>query len=183
MCDRCLRLVYISFNFIKNYISTYCLYCKKLFVYSYQNFYKNLKKNKNPILYIKCKNCRKIFNFSKDDNPLYLVEKKKDKFYIICQNCLENENNERYIQKIIINNLMNHPLDIYVKDTRFTKLKVLDKNLQKINNEIDYYLKLYQHLIDNIFIIELIAKDVPLSLRKKAEQKIKKIKLKLKLKK
>ena len=78
---------------------------------------------------------------------------------------------------------MNHPLDIYVKDTRFTKLKELDKNLQKINNEIDYYLKLFQDLIDNIFIIELIAKEVPLSLRKKAEQKIKKIKLEIEIKK
>ena len=184
ICDRCLRLVYISFNFIKNYISTYCSYCKKISVYSYQNFYENYKDNKNPILEnIKCKNCINLFSAFKDGNPLYLIEKKNDLFYIICKNCLENENEEIYIQKIIITELMNHPLDIYVKDTRYTKLKELDKQSQQTNNEIDYYLKLFQDLIDNIFIIELIIRDVPLSLRKKAEEKIKKIKLEIEIKK
>ena len=183
ICDRCLRLVYISFNFVPNYISTYCLYCKKILVYSYNNFYQIIKEKNNPVLFCKCKKCKKLNSFSKDGNPLYLIEKKNDIFYIICENCLENEKDERYVRKILVNELMNHSLDFYVRDIRYTKLKELDKHSQKINNEIDYYLKIFENLKDNIFIIELIIKELPTTLWKKAREKIKNIKLDIEIKK
>ena len=183
ICDRCLRLVYISFNFVPNYISTYCLYCKKLLVYPYNIFYQIIKEKNIPILYSKCEKCKKLNCFSKDGNPLYLIEKKNDIFYIICENCLENEKDERYVRKILVNELMNHSLEFYVRDIRYTKLKELDKHSQKINNEIDYYLKVFENLKDNIFIIELIIRELPTTLWKKAREKIKKIKLEIEIKK
>ena len=94
---------------------------------------------------------------------------------------MENEKDERYAQKILVNELMNHSIDFYVRDIRYTKHKELDKHSQKINNEIDYYLKLFENLKGNIFIIELIIKEIPITLWKKAREKIKNIKLEIEI--
>jgi flagellar basal body rod protein FlgB len=55
ICDKCFRLVYISFDFIEHFISTKCPYCYKFDIYKYDTFIEKLKKNNNPLLNCYCK--------------------------------------------------------------------------------------------------------------------------------
>ena len=63
ICDKCFRLVYISFDYICDCISSYCLYCKNLSVYKYDAFIEKLNENKNPLLNCYCNKCFKSFIF------------------------------------------------------------------------------------------------------------------------
>ena len=89
VCEKCFRFVYISFDFIQNYISTICSYCKNISIYTYEKFLEIINENNNPLLNSVCKKCKKSFIFSQNNNPFYLIEKENKNFFIKCKNCLE----------------------------------------------------------------------------------------------
>ena len=74
ICDKCFRLIYISFDFIKNYISTKCPYCNKFDIYKYDSFIGKLISGINPLTNSLCSKCLKCFLYS--ENTFYLIEKK-----------------------------------------------------------------------------------------------------------
>ena len=89
ICDKCFRLIYISFDFIKNFISTKCSYCNKFDIYKYTTFIEKLKKINNPLLSACCQKCSKKLNFP--DKIFYLIEKCDYKFSIICDKCINEK--------------------------------------------------------------------------------------------
>ena len=100
LCIKCFRLIYISFNFIKNFISTKCSYCNKFDIYSYNNFLEKITKNDNPLINSSCYKCSKMLMFSK--RLFYLIEAKDFKFYVVCGLWLEKEKEKQsnYRKKI-----------------------------------------------------------------------------------
>ena len=95
ICDKCFRLVYISFDYIKNYISTYCIYCRNLSVYKYDTFLEKIKEIENPLLNCYCNKCNKSFIFSDEKNPFYLIETEENNFIIICEKCDKSKCNKK----------------------------------------------------------------------------------------
>ena len=176
ICDKCFRLVYISFDYISNYISCYCLYCKNLGIYKYDKFIEKINENKNPLLNSYCNKCYKSFIFSDSENPFYLIEKVGYNFYIICKECMEKDNYKEYIKKYECLELINHYLYLYEDQNnnrnKLDALKVLEKKSESMNKTIKSYLNLYDEYKVNISIIELIIKNAPLSLRNQAKEKL-----------
>ena len=163
ICERCFRLVYISFDFISDYISCFCLYCKNLLVYKYDEFIEKISENKNPLLNCYCYKCFKSFIFSDSSNPFYLIEKKDYKFIIICHECLKKNNRKEYVKKFECQELISHGLYLYENKynnaSNLDNLKNLEEQSEKINEKIKLYLNIYDDYKKNISKIEsIIAK-------------------------
>ena len=194
VCKKCFRFTYISFNFIKNYISKICPYCRDISIYTYENFLEKIKQNNNPLLNSFCKKCNNSFIFSQYSNPFYLIEKENKKFFIMCKQCLELDKVKEYQKKIKCNELLEH-FDKFYKNGEEEKsiyklelLKTADEKSDKdIDKDIEKYLKHFGIYKNNILIIEDILKNyiLPLSLKQKVENKlsnlIKDIKIKNKI--
>ena len=182
ICDKCFRLIYISFNYIKNYISSYCQYCKQLYVYKYDQFLSIIQQNINPLLNSSCRKCNNSFIFS--DIPFFLIEQTNNNYFILCNNC-SNNNKDEYVKKINLEDLMIHYLYLYENgqnEYKLDKLKEIESKSQKYNKLIEENLKFYEEYKNNILFIESIIKNVPLSLKKKAEEKIINLKNEIKIK-
>ena len=131
ICERCFWLVYISFDFISDYISCFCLYCNNLLVYKYDIFIEKISENKNPLLNCYCYKCFKSFIFSDSSNLFYLIENKDYNFLIICQECLQKTNYNEYIKKCECQELISHYLYLY--ENKYNNTNKLDnlKNLEE----------------------------------------------------
>ena len=186
ICDKCLRLIYISFDLVKNYISTKCPYCNKFDVYSYSKFLEILQKNNNPLLNNFCFICLKNLNYSEKIN-FFLLETKDD-FFIVCGNCIENKKCQNPLKKIELKKIIEHDLSIYEKNN--------NNNLEQIKNLENIYSNEYkENIINNLKILEDFEKKlnilelinnkniIKISLRNKAEKKINELKKILKIKK
>ena len=175
ICEKCLRLVLISFDYIKNYILTYCFYCKNVRLYEYDTFIEELNENKNYLLNSHCKFCNKIFIFSDNNNPFYLIENYKDEFLVICEECFKINNIKDYRKKIKFEELIHHNLYLYDNEKNNNELntyKINEQQNEKINKIIQKNLKALDEYNNNLLFIESIIKDVPKSLRIKAEKKL-----------
>ena len=176
ICDRCFRLVYISFDYISDYISSYCSYCKNLLVYEYDTFIEKLKESKNPLLNCYCSKCFKSFIFSDSSNLFYLIEKVDYNFYIICQECLKKNNYNEYVKKYECQELISHYLYLYENKynntNKLDNLKILEEQSEIINEKIKSYLNIYDEYKKNISKIESIIKKAPISLRDQAKEKL-----------
>jgi len=176
ICDKCFRLVIISFDYISDYISTYCLYCKNLSVYKYDAFIEKMNENKNPLLNCYCNKCFKSFIFSDSNNPIYLIENVNNNFFNICQECLEKDNCHEYIKKYKCQEIINHYLYLYENNHsnryKLDNIKDLEKQSEKINEKIKLYLNIYDTYKNNISKFELIIKKAPASLRSQAQKKL-----------
>ena len=141
ICDNCYRLIYISFDFIKNYISTKCPYCYKFNFYNYNNFIEKLKKANNPLLNSFCHKCLKNVNYSQKN--FFLIEKPDYIFFIVCEKCINTKEYKDFIKKIEIKNLIEHNLSIYEKNKDLGKIKELEMNyLKEDKNNIINNLKI-----------------------------------------
>ena len=193
VCEKCFRFVYISFDFIKNYISTICSYCEDISIYTYDKFLEKINGNNNPLLNSICQKCKKSFIFSQGNNPFYLIEKENKKFFIKCKNCLEldedNEANENG-NKIKCDELLEH-FDKFYKneeEEKYIMKKLLELRDEKSDKDIDRdiikYLKEFENYKKHISIIEDILKNynLPLSLRQKVEKKLFDVKYDIKIK-
>ena len=176
ICDKCFRLIYISFDYICDCISSYCLYCKNLSVYKYDTFIEKMNENKNPLLNCYCNKCFKSFIFSDSSNPIYLIEEMNYNFYIVCKECLEKNKCNECVKKYKCQELNSHFLYLYENDNNNKKkldnIKYLEKQSEKINEKIKKYLNIYDMYKNNISKIELIIKNAPLSLRNQAQEKL-----------
>ena len=176
ICERCFRLVYISFDFISDYISSYCSYCKNLLVYKYDEFIDKISENKNPLLNCYCNKCFKSFIFSDSSNLFYLIEKVDYNFLIVCQECLKKDNNNEYVKKCECQELISHGLYLYENKynniSKLDNLKNLEEQSEKINEKIKSYLNIYEEYKKNISKIESIIAKAPLSLRNQAQDKL-----------
>jgi hypothetical protein len=170
ICERCFRLVYISFDFISDYISSYCSYCKNLLVYKYDAFIEKTNKNKNPLFNCYCNKCFKSFIFSDSSNPIYLIEKINYNFFIICQEYLLKDNSIEYIKKYNCQELLSHYLYLYENKFKLEELKELEKKSEIIDNKIQLYLRIFEEYKNNISKFELIIKKASLSLRNQANE-------------
>ena len=183
ICDKCFRLVYISFDYISDCISSYCLYCKNLSVYKYDAFIEKMNENKNPLLNCYCNKCFKSFIFSDSSNPIYLIEKMNYNFFIICKECLEKNKCNEYVKIYKCQELISHYLYLYENDNnkknKLDNIKNLEKQSEKINEKIKLYLNIYDMYKSNISKIELIIKNAPLSIRNHAQEKLLQLKKEL----
>ena len=178
--DKCFLLVYISFDYIKNYIITYCFYCKDILIYTKDKFIEKIKENNNPLLNSVCKFCHKSFIFSNDNNNFYLIEE-INKFYILCKKCLDSNKYKINAKKIESKELLLHNLDLYdngEKDYIFDGLNQTTNDLLKIKDEIPLKLNNFELFKNHISIIEEILKyySLSFSIRKKVEEKLIEIK-------
>ena len=176
ICNKCFRFIYISFNYIKNYIITYCLYCKNIEIYTYEQFIERIEENNNPLLNSICSVCKTTFIFSEEKNKFYLIEKNLGQFSIICEKCLKSKKN--YEKKIIqCKELLEHYLYLYdngEKENILDELKKRNSDFAKNDKDILISLKNFELFNKHISIIEEILKyySLPLSLRQKVENKI-----------
>ena len=113
ICDKCFRLIYISCDFINNFILTICSYCNKIDVYKHITFIEKLKKINNPLLNSLCQKCSKKIN--SPDKSFYLIEEPDLLFSIVCDKCSEEKEFQSYLKKLKINELIKHYLYIYMK--------------------------------------------------------------------
>ena len=111
ICDKCFRLIYISFDFIKNFISTKCSYCNKFDIFKYRTFIEKFKKINNPLLNACCQKCSKKLNYP--DRIFYLIEKCDYVFSIFCDKCINEKEHQSYIKKFRIRELIGHYLYVY----------------------------------------------------------------------
>ena len=166
ICDKCFRLIYISFNYIKEYISTHCLYCKKIAVYKYDSFYDKFKGN-DLLLNTPCFKCNKFLN-SKNLNQFYLIEESENRFLFICDKC-KNEENEIIKNKKIINitDLINIDNTLYENNNNDFNVyfKNVELNITKLQKYEEY-----------VSLIEKINKNTPISLKIKANHILQKLK-------
>ena len=184
ICDKCFRLLYISFDYIKNYISTYCLYCKNILVYKHDKFLEKIKEGNNPILNSYCLNCYKSFIYSDNKCPFYLIEEKDYNFFIICENCIDTSKLKEF-KKINFKELIQHNLYLYENnsnDNKLDKLEDLENKSNENDLEIKTHLKSFEDYKNNILLFESIIREAPLSLRKKAEEKLLLLKKEIKIK-
>ena len=121
ICDKCFRLIYISFDFIKNFISTKCSYCNKFDIFKYRTFIEKFKKINNPLLNACCQKCSKKLNFP--DRIFYLIEKCDYEFSIFCDKCINEKEQQSYIKKFKIEELIRHNLYVYEKNNNLNKIK------------------------------------------------------------
>ncbi len=175
ICDKCFLLVYISFDYIKNYIITYCFYYKDILIYTKDKFIEKIKENNNPLLNSVCKFCHKSFIFSNDNNNFYLIEEKINKFYILCNKGLDSNKYQINIKKFESKELLLHNLDLYdngEKDYIFDGLNQTTNDLLKIKDEIPLKLNNFELFKNHISIIEEILKyySLPFSIRKKSKK-------------
>ena len=135
ICVKCFRLIYISFDFIKNYISTKCSYCNKFDIYKYENFIEKIKKSNNPLLNSNCHKCFRYFNYS--EKSFYLIEKSDYNFCVICEDCVDSkEYKEYYLKKVKVGDLVEHNLSIYAKGKNLDELKDLETKYLKNKSNI-----------------------------------------------
>ena len=139
ICERCFRLVYIFFDFLKNYITIYCSYCTKMIIYKYDAFLTKITENKNPLLDSCCNKCYISFLYSDKNNIFRLIEKKEDDNYIVlCNNCFDinrnliNFNKDRIIQ---FEDLIEHKPFIYEKNNNNNNN--IENNININNNNLN----------------------------------------------
>ena len=174
LCDKCFRLIFIFFDYIKNYVLTYCSYCEKIVVYKYDAFNQKIKENKNPILDSCCSKCYKSFLYSDKNNTFKLIEKKNKNFIIICNDCLENSINKLEITDkcIDFNDLIEQKSSIY-NDFINENLEQNEKEqIEKINH-LSFLITTYESTINKI---EIYLNQVPFSLKETFEKKILRLK-------
>ena len=111
ICDKCFRLLYISFDFIKNFIATKCPYCLKFNTYKYDDFFEKLNKYNNPLSNSNCQKCLKKINYC--EKEFHLIEKPNYTFFVVCNECLYLKEYKDYIKKYTIQELIGHYLYIY----------------------------------------------------------------------
>ena len=137
ICDLCFRLIYIFFDYIQDYVTTYCPYCNKILVYKYDIFSNYLSENKSPILDTCCQKCYQSFLYSEINNIFNLIEQKDKKFLVICTKCLENNINSKInFEKdriIPFEDLLEQKPYIYEENNNN---KIKDKNFGLNNNNI-----------------------------------------------
>ena len=187
ICNICFRMVYISFNYIKDYISTHCLYCSKISIYNYNTFFEKIKGN-DILLNSPCIKCNKFFDYSNQDNPFYLIEKSKLTFIVICQKCINEDKTKNDLKindsdKIInFHKLINFDFKIYQNnDLRLSFLQDLNSQIPNIKENIKVNLKIFKQFENKILLIESINNNVPLSLKIKANKILHKINIIIKI--
>lgn len=179
ICDKCFRMIYISFNYINNYVTTYCFYCNKINIYDYYKFFDKIN-NDNPFINTPCTKCHKYFNHL-ENQRFYLIENKKNIFFVICSNCFNINNNIQEYKKI---SLFHDLFEFNEKDYKNGKdliPSIFYQELIKINENSTYYIKYfnkYEKIINNF---ESALINVPISLRKIAQEKLEKGKLLIKI--
>ena len=187
ICDKCFRLIYISFDFIDDFILTKCSYCNRFDVYKYTAFIKKLNKMNNPLLNIHCQKCSKKLNVHYKN--FYLIEKPDYIFSVACDKCAEEKEFQSYIKKIIISELIRHYFYIYEKiymyeiNNNLDKIKQLEQNFLKEKKNILNNLIILKDYEEKLNLIELINQNSLNPLRAKAEKKISKLKNELNIKK
>ena len=174
ICDKCFRLIYLSFDFIKDFISTKCSYCNKFDIYKYDTFIEKLKCEKNPLIDSFCFKCLKIYQYSEKD--FYLIEKSDYKFYVICQNCLKKVDFKEYQKILNLKELIEHNLTIYEKNKNLENLKNMEIEFLKNQNNLLIKIKEFKKYQEQLKLIETIIKNTTSSLRKQAEEKLIKLK-------
>lgn len=182
ICDKCFRFIYISFDFIKNYISTKCSYCNKFDIYTYDTFYEKIKIGENPLLKSCCHKCKNNFMLSEDS--FYLFEDADYNFIILCQNCLIKTETREYKKKIKLNYLIEHNLSIYEKNKNLDTIKNLETKFSNNKKNILLNVEIFKKYEKDLLIIESIIKNNQFSpLSKNAEDKLNNLKKELKIKK
>ena len=180
ICSKCFRMVYIYFNFIKDYITTDCKYCNKICVYNYDSFLEKIK-GKNILFNSFCAKCKKYFNFTQDENQFYLVEENKLNFIVICKKCLDNNKND-FINDT--NKIINF-YDLFFKENELDTNNLYNTNISNFRDfgEINAELKimLFREYEKCIFLIESIIKNTPRSMQNKANQILKKLQTLIKI--
>ena len=150
ICNKCFRMIYISFNYINNYVTTYCFYCNKINIYDYYKFFDKIK-NDNPFINTPCTKCHKYFNYL-ENQRFYLIENKKYIFFVICSNCFNINNNIQEYKKI---SLFHDLFEFNEKDYKNGKdliPSIFYQELIKINENSTYYIKYfnkYEKIINN----------------------------------
>ena len=181
ICDKCFRLIYISFDFIDDFILTKCSYCNRFDVYKYTAFIKKLNKMNNPLLNIHCQKCSKKLNVHYKN--FYLIEKPDYIFSVACDKCAEEKEFQSYIKKIIISELIRHYFYIYEKiymyeiNNNLDKIKQLEQNFLKEKKNILNNLLILKDYEEKLNLIELINQNSLNPLRAKAEKKISKLQI------
>ena len=202
ICDKCFRLVYIFFDYIKDYITTYCSYCENILIYKYDTFINKIQENKSPLLDCTCSNCYKSFLYSENNNPFVLIEKRDKNFIVLCKNCfIKNENskekkeNEKIInfddlieQKLFIyeknnnirnninNNENNNNIIIIKKDNNninINDINFLEKNSEIYDKKIKDLLFILKGYENNIKLLESKITDIPFSIKDNFYKKLK----------
>ena len=174
ICSKCFRMVYIYFNFIKDYITTDCKYCNTICVYNYDSFLEKIKEN-NILYNSSCIKCNKYFDFKQNENKFYLVEENKANFIVICKKCLEN-NKSNFIN--VTNKIINFD-DLFLKENGLVKNNHYNINAYKLSNSdeknAEVKINSFREYEKRIFLIKSIIKNTPNSMQNKANQILKKI--------
>ena len=133
ICDKCFRLLYISFDFIKNFIATKCPYCLKFNAYKYDDFIEKLKKYNNPLSNSNCQKCLKKITYS--ERAFYLIEKPNYTFFVVCNECLSHNEYKDYIKKYTIQELVDHYLYIYDGGGGLDKIKQTENEFKEMKKK------------------------------------------------
>ena len=193
LCNKCYRIVFIFFNFMKNYITTYCPYCENILIYKPDIFINKINGNKSIISDCTCNECYRSFIYTEKDNPFALVEENNKLFTVLCSNCLQKKenikkaNNIRIIQfedlieskpfiydKIINDNNKNNNNNDNINNEN--NINDIEKKTESYNDDINNLLFLIQGNENNINIMETNFTYIPFSLKEKYENKIKSLK-------
>lgn len=186
ICNKCYRINFISFNYIPNYISIHCFYCNKIYVYEYYKFIEILN-NDNPLFNASCSKCLKSFNILEKEKNFYLIEENMN-FFTLCSQCFNINNNDNKNKKIIkFEDLTNFRIETYKNeknDKNFLSFNLLlnyYRNFTKINESIQPKINCFNEYEKKISYYELLIKNGPPSLQKKAEYKLETIQTLIKI--
>ena len=176
ICDKCLRLVYISFELIPNFISTKCTYCNKFDTYEYISFIDKLKKINNPLLNNICDNCS-------ENKSYFLVEKSDYDFFTVCKKCINKEKYLNPSKKFKLTELAKHGLYLYEKNNNLDEIKNVESLFLDMRSFLIKNLEKIKDYEENLNQVELISQNTFGKLHKNAEIKLAKLKIELKIKK
>ena len=189
LCNKCYRIVFIFFNFIKNYITTYCPYCENILIYKPDIFINKINGNKNFISDCTCNECYRSFIYTEKDNPFVLVEENNKIFIVLCFNCLQKRENIKKTDSLRIiqfEDLIESKPFIYDKiindDNNNNNINNennnndIEKKTESYNDDINNFLFLIKGNENNINIIETNFTYIPFSLKEKYEKKMKLLK-------
>ena len=186
LCNKCYRIVFIFFNFIKNYITTYCPYCENILIYKPDIFINKINGNKSIISDCTCNKCYRSFIYTEKDNPFVLVEENNKKFIVLCSNCLQKRENIKKTDSLRIiqfEDLIESKPFIYDKIindnnniNNINNINDIEKKTESYNDDINNFLFLIKGNENNINIIETNFTYIPFSLKEKYESKMKLLK-------
>ena len=164
--ENCYRLVYISFDFMKHFISTKCSYCNKFDIYDINKntFIEKLKMINNPLFKCYCHKCLNAFHFS--EKNFYLIEKIDYKFFVICESCINEDEYKDTIKKLKMKDIIEHNLFIYEKNKDFDKIKDLETKFLAEKTNLIKNLEIINDYEKKLDLIELISNNIFGSLRK-----------------